>query len=113
VHWCCRPARRFPAHHRAFFTGAFREPLATGTVSHAVPGSAAGCPVHGHYVRPVNFTRTASFDRPRDVGPNDRACFPAIAEADEMHAIDTIWGPQCFTRRMQKHTQDHIKKLFR
>jgi predicted phage terminase large subunit-like protein len=25
--------------------------------------------------------------------------FPAIAEADEMRAIDTIWGPQCFTRR--------------
>src|SRR5712672_4474929 len=25
--------------------------------------------------------------------------FPAIAEADEMHAIETIWGPQCFRRR--------------
>jgi len=25
--------------------------------------------------------------------------FPAIAEADEVHAIDTIWGPRCFTRR--------------
>jgi len=25
--------------------------------------------------------------------------FPAIAEADEVHAIETIWGPQCFTRR--------------
>jgi predicted phage terminase large subunit-like protein len=25
--------------------------------------------------------------------------FPAIAEADEMHEIDTIWGPQCFIRR--------------
>src|SRR5271168_2870483 len=24
--------------------------------------------------------------------------FPAIAEADEMHEIETIWGPQCFTR---------------
>ena len=23
--------------------------------------------------------------------------FPAIAEADEVHAIETIWGPQCFT----------------
>ena len=33
VHWYCRSARRFPAHHRAFYTGAFREPLATGTVS--------------------------------------------------------------------------------
>src|SRR6516225_6977198 len=26
--------------------------------------------------------------------------FPAIAEADEVHAIETIWGPQCFTRRL-------------
>ena len=25
--------------------------------------------------------------------------FPAIAEGDEVHAIETIWGPQCFTRR--------------
>ena len=25
--------------------------------------------------------------------------FPAIAEADEVHEIETIWGPQCFTRR--------------
>jgi hypothetical protein len=25
--------------------------------------------------------------------------FSAIAEADEVHAIETIWGPQCFTRR--------------
>src|SRR5271170_2006009 len=25
--------------------------------------------------------------------------FPAIAEADETHEIETIWGPQCFTRR--------------
>ncbi|MGA7263382.1 MAG: hypothetical protein WCA23_30420 [Stellaceae bacterium] len=24
--------------------------------------------------------------------------FPAIAEADEVHDIDTIWGPRCFTR---------------
>jgi predicted phage terminase large subunit-like protein len=24
--------------------------------------------------------------------------FPAIAEADETHEIETIWGPQCFTR---------------
>jgi hypothetical protein len=35
VHWCCRSARRFPPHHRASYTGVFREPLATGTVSHA------------------------------------------------------------------------------
>ena len=25
--------------------------------------------------------------------------FPAIAEGDEVHEIETIWGPQCFTRR--------------
>jgi len=25
--------------------------------------------------------------------------FPAIAEADEVHRIETIWGPQCFSRR--------------
>src|SRR5215472_10094519 len=25
--------------------------------------------------------------------------FPAIAEADEMHEIETFLGPQCFTRR--------------
>jgi len=25
--------------------------------------------------------------------------FPAIAEADEAHEIETIWGPRCFTRR--------------
>src|SRR5271167_1588343 len=25
--------------------------------------------------------------------------FPAIAEEDEVHEIETIWGPQCFTRR--------------
>jgi hypothetical protein len=26
--------------------------------------------------------------------------FPAIAEADEVHAIETIWGRRCFTRRL-------------
>jgi hypothetical protein len=25
--------------------------------------------------------------------------FPAIAEADEVHRIETIWGEQCFRRR--------------
>jgi hypothetical protein len=25
--------------------------------------------------------------------------FPAIAEADEAHEIETIWGPRCFSRR--------------
>jgi predicted phage terminase large subunit-like protein len=31
--------------------------------------------------------------------PWEVVCFPAIAEADEVHEIDTIWGPQFFTRR--------------
>src|SRR5438270_13677204 len=30
--------------------------------------------------------------------PWEVVSFPAIAEADEVHEIDTIWGPQCFTR---------------
>src|SRR5467141_3310740 len=32
--------------------------------------------------------------------PWDVVCFPAIAEADEVHAIVTIWGPRCFRRRL-------------
>jgi predicted phage terminase large subunit-like protein len=31
--------------------------------------------------------------------PWEVVCFPAIAEADEVHRIDTIWGPRCFSRR--------------
>src|SRR5437660_3783819 len=31
--------------------------------------------------------------------PWEVMCFPAIAEADEVHEIATIWGPQRFTRR--------------
>jgi predicted phage terminase large subunit-like protein len=31
--------------------------------------------------------------------PWEVVSFPAIAEADEVHRIETIWGPQCFTRR--------------
>jgi len=31
--------------------------------------------------------------------PWEVVSFPAIAETDEVHAIDTIWGPRCFTRR--------------
>ena len=27
------------------------------------------------------------------------SAFPAIAEADEVHRIDTIWGSRCFRRR--------------
>jgi hypothetical protein len=28
--------------------------------------------------------------------------FPAIAEEDEAHAVETVWGPRCFTRRRGK-----------
>jgi len=31
--------------------------------------------------------------------PWEVVSFPAIAEADEVHEIETIWGPRCFTRR--------------
>jgi len=31
--------------------------------------------------------------------PWEVLCFPAIAEADEVHEIETIWGSRCFTRR--------------
>jgi hypothetical protein len=31
--------------------------------------------------------------------PWEVVCFPAIAEAGEVHEIETIWGPQRFTRR--------------
>ncbi len=31
--------------------------------------------------------------------PWEVICFPAIAEADEVHRIETIWGPRCFRRR--------------
>src|SRR5438309_3254353 len=31
--------------------------------------------------------------------PWEDLSFPAIAEADEMHEIETIWGPRCFRRR--------------
>jgi len=45
--------------------------------------------------------------------------FPAIAEADEVHQIETIWGPRCFTRRRGEalhpdreplETLDHIRR---
>jgi predicted phage terminase large subunit-like protein len=45
--------------------------------------------------------------------------FPAIAEADEVHRIETIWGPQCFRRRQGEalhpereplETLEHIRK---
>src|ERR1700720_4485780 len=31
--------------------------------------------------------------------PWEVVSFPAIAEADEVHRIETIWGPRCFRRR--------------
>jgi predicted phage terminase large subunit-like protein len=45
--------------------------------------------------------------------------FPAIAEADEVHRIETIWGSRCFTRRQGEalhpereplDTLDHIRR---
>jgi hypothetical protein len=45
--------------------------------------------------------------------------FPAIAEADEVHHIETIWGPRCFTRRQGEvlhpdreplETLEHIRR---
>ena len=45
--------------------------------------------------------------------------FPAIAEVDEVHEIETIWGPQCFRRREGEalhpareplHTLDRIRR---
>jgi len=30
--------------------------------------------------------------------PWEVVCFPAIAETDEVHRIETIWGPRCFRR---------------
>jgi len=38
--------------------------------------------------------------------------FPAIAEADEVHAIDTIWGPRCFTRRSGEALHPAREPLF-
>src|SRR4029077_8246452 len=32
--------------------------------------------------------------------PWEVICFPAIAEADEVHRIETIWGSQCFMRNL-------------
>src|SRR3984893_16644390 len=45
--------------------------------------------------------------------------FPAIAEAEEAHQIETIWGPRCFTRRQGEalhpdreplETLEHIRR---
>ena len=46
--------------------------------------------------------------------------FPAIAEADEVHRIETIWGPRCFRRRQGEalhpdreplETLDHLRRV--
>jgi hypothetical protein len=37
--------------------------------------------------------------------------FPAIAEADEVHQIDTIWGPECFRRRRGEALQPEREAL--
>jgi predicted phage terminase large subunit-like protein len=51
--------------------------------------------------------------------PWEVVCFPAIAEAEEVHEIETIWGPRCFTRRQGEAlhpareslaTLDHIRR---
>jgi predicted phage terminase large subunit-like protein len=51
--------------------------------------------------------------------PWEVVCFPAIAEADEVHGVDTIWGPQRFTRwrgealhpaRESLATLEHIRR---
>jgi predicted phage terminase large subunit-like protein len=34
--------------------------------------------------------------------PWEVVCFPAIADADEVHRIETIWGPRCFRRGQGK-----------
>ena len=51
--------------------------------------------------------------------PWEVVCFPAIADADEVHRIETIWGPRCFRRcqgealhpdREPLETLDHIRQ---
>jgi predicted phage terminase large subunit-like protein len=51
--------------------------------------------------------------------PWEVLCFPAIAEADEQHEIETIWGPRHYTRRHGEAlhpareplaTLDHIRR---
>lgn len=51
--------------------------------------------------------------------PWEVVCFPAIAETDELHEIETIWGPRRFTRRLGQAlhparepiaTLDHIRR---
>ena len=42
--------------------------------------------------------------------------FPAIAEADEVHEIGTIWGPRCFRRRQGEalhHEREPLDTLAR
>jgi hypothetical protein len=54
------------------------------------------CRCTGLYMRPPMPTVTAGCSC-------DRLGFVCdVAEADEVHAIETIWGPQCFTRRLGK-----------
>ena len=51
--------------------------------------------------------------------PWEVLCFPAIAEAEEAHQIETIWGPRCFARRQGEdlhpdreplETLEHIRR---
>jgi hypothetical protein len=43
--------------------------------------------------------------------PWEVMCFPAIAEADEVHEIATIWGPQRFTRLSFRITDHRAGRL--
>ena len=42
--------------------------------------------------------------------PWEVVCFPAIAEAEEVHEIETIWGPQRFTRRQARRCIPHASR---
>jgi hypothetical protein len=46
----------------------------------------------------VHVGLPARFLEPRARGAQVLS-FPAIGEADEVHRIETIWGPRCFRRR--------------
>jgi len=43
--------------------------------------------------------------------PWEVVCFPAIAQADEAHEIETIWGPRCLRRRQGEALHPERKPL--
>src|SRR5207247_8090368 len=65
-------------------------PCTAGSTTSAGAPSSSSC---------SGCTRTTSSAHVLGQEPWEVVCFPAIAEADEGHEIDTIWGPQRFTRR--------------